>query len=243
MSDDLTRDEILDAGPDDGDWKNVIHRTKRARRRQGVYGIVLLTAFVLVGVASAYALGHPIVDFGAADKAPDKAVAVIGGVDAGAPEGMATGVLPGQAREITGLSVNGKPYEVSVAPTRDGGFCISTRVFGGWDIPCLANNADRLSFEKSIFLSISAQSVRGQIWISGAFLESEGERLEIAYADGTNDEIPFVWVTAPINAGVFVRSVSEDRRVDARWPVSITLFDRDRKVLARESLHLEWWVG
>ena len=244
MSEERTRAAILSAGPNDGNWTDVIRRAKRARRRQGIYGVVLLTALVVVGVASAYALGHPIVDFGTADKAPSKSIAVIGGADAGAPEGIATGVLADQAREIPGLSAGGKPYEVSVEPTREGGFCTFSRITkSGSLLHCLSNSADRRSIERSIGLWINApDGLHGPLWIGGEFLESEGDHLEVAYANGTNDEIPFVWVNAPIDAGIFVLSVPEDRRVDARWPVSVTLFDRNGKVLARESIHVEWWV-
>ena len=58
MSDDLTRNEILSAGPDDGDWSDVISRASRARRRYQVRAAVLVTALVVVGAASAYALTH-----------------------------------------------------------------------------------------------------------------------------------------------------------------------------------------
>src|SRR5450759_342923 len=136
MSEELQRDEILSAGPDDGDWTDVLRRTKRARRRRGIYGAVLLTALVVVGVASAYALGHPIVDFGSAQKAPEKAVIDFGSLEVSAPENMTPGLLPGQAREIPGLYLSGKPYKLYVAPTKSGGFCGS---LGG----CIANDADR----------------------------------------------------------------------------------------------------
>jgi len=58
VSDDLTRNEILSAGPDDGDWSDVISRASRARRRYQVRAAVLVTALVVVGAASAYALTH-----------------------------------------------------------------------------------------------------------------------------------------------------------------------------------------
>lgn len=57
MSEELKREEILGVGPDDGDWADVISRASRARRRYQVRAAVLLTALVVVGVASAYALG------------------------------------------------------------------------------------------------------------------------------------------------------------------------------------------
>jgi hypothetical protein len=226
---DPARKEILDAGPDDSDWMDVVRRTKRARHKSQIYAVAVVTALVVVGVASAYALGHPVIDFGTADKAPYKAVADLGGSEE-------SGVLAGQAREIPGLSVDGKPYELSVAPTKEGGLCIRFVEGGGRAIPCLANIADRRTIEKMIYLSMSADGLAGQLWISGVFLEKEGERLEVTYADGANDEIPFVWVSAPINAGIFFLSVSGERRVHARGPVFVTLFDRNGNVIAREPI-------
>ena len=57
MSEELKRDEILSAGPADGDWTDVLKRAKRTHRRQ-VSAAVVLTALVVVGAASAYALTH-----------------------------------------------------------------------------------------------------------------------------------------------------------------------------------------
>ena len=31
--------------------------------------------------------------------------------------------------------------------------------------------------------------------LEGSFFDGAGERLEASFADGTSDEIPFVWVT------------------------------------------------
>jgi hypothetical protein len=235
MSEELQRDEILSAGPDDGDWTDVLRRTKRARRRQGVYGVALLTALVVVGIASAYALGHPVVDFGAADTAPYKAVAVIGSSNKGVPEGSGPGVLAEQARKIPGLSIDGKPYEISVAPTKDGGFCISFPQGGGASIPCIADDAQRRLMGK-MSLAMSAEGDWGPFWIGGIFLEREGERLEVVRADGSSDDIPFVWVTAPINAGFFAVKIPNEDRVNGHGPVSVALFDRDGILIERQSI-------
>jgi hypothetical protein len=58
MSEELTRNEILSAGPDDGDWGDVLGRVKRAHYRRQVYTAAALAALVIVGAASAYALSH-----------------------------------------------------------------------------------------------------------------------------------------------------------------------------------------
>jgi hypothetical protein len=226
MSEELQRDEILSAGPDDGDWVDVIRRASQARRRQGIYGAALLTALVVVGVASAYALGHPIVDFNTAEKGSTKVVNDFGSMEVGAPENMAPGVLPEQARRIPGLYVDGKSYNLWVAPTKQGGFCTTEG--------CIA---DRRTLAGHIGVSTSGNKTgTGVSQISGEFIEDGGERLELTYADGSHSDVPFVWVTAPIDAGFFVFGIPEEHQVPAERPVTITLFDKEGKVLSRGSV-------
>ncbi|MGD0274249.1 MAG: hypothetical protein ABSB96_11035 [Gaiellaceae bacterium] len=232
MSEELKREEILSAGPDDGDWTDVVRRATRARRRRGIYGAVLLTALVAVGVASAYALGHPIVDFGAADKAPEKVVVEFGALDVSAPSNFTPGLIPDQAREIPGLYLNGKPFKLYVAPTKAGGFCGTV---GG----CVN---DRAAVAKSILWSLSAGNKRFEKLsdvvyeqIDGAFFDRNADRLELSYADGTSEEIPFVWVSAPIDAGFFVLGIPKVHQNSANRPTALTLYEAGGKVIARES--------
>jgi hypothetical protein len=58
VSNDPMRNEILSVGPDDDDWGDVLGRVKRAHYRRQVYTVAALTALVIVGAASAYALSH-----------------------------------------------------------------------------------------------------------------------------------------------------------------------------------------
>jgi hypothetical protein len=183
----------------------------------------LLTALVAVGVASAYALGHPIVDFNSAQKGPTKVVNDFGSLEVGAPEGMAPGVIPEQARKIPGLFAGGKPYELWVAPTKSGGFCTNSG--------CVS---DRNFLNGRVGVGMAGtKNLTGVSQISGEFIESGGDRLVLSYEDGAVDEIPFVWVTAPINAGFYVFDIPEEHQVAAARPVSVTLFDKDGKALAR----------
>jgi hypothetical protein len=227
MSEGLSRGAILSAGPDDGDWTDVLRRASRARRRQSVYGAVLLTALVVVGVAAAYALGHPIVDFSKAQKGSTKIVDDFGSMDVGAPPGMAPSVLAHQVRRIPGLRLNGKKFNFWVAPTKKGGFC---EISG-----CIT---DRRTLVGHIAVTVSGnKGDTGVAWINGEFIESRGERLELTYADGASHKIPFVWVTAPIDAGFFVFGIPKERQRHAKRPVTITLFDGGDKVLAREPIY------
>lgn len=227
MSDDLARDEILNDGPDDGDWTDVLRRAERARRRQGVYGVVLLTALVVVGVASAYALGHPVVDFGSAEKAPAKAVVEFKSMEPAGPSWQ-FGVLADQARMIPGLYLNGTPFKLYVVPTGSGGFCSSRA-------GCIP---DRAEYERHIGWQFHPDLIPMQI--RGAFINNAGERLELSYANGTSEEIPFVWVTAPIDAGFFVVGVSKEHQNSTSRPTALTLYDGQGKVLAHDTIFDPW---
>jgi hypothetical protein len=219
MSEELQRDEILSAGPDDGDWTDVLRRTKQAHRRREFYGAVLLAALVMVGIASAYALGHRIVDFNTAEKGPTNVVNDFGELEVSAPENMTPGLLPDQARKIPGLYLDGKPYAFYVAPTKSGGFCST---IGG----CV-RVSDRPELMDDILWGLETGKRIERF--SGAFIEKNAYRLVLSYADGTSEEVPFVWVSTPIDAGFFVLS-------PANRPAKLTLYDSRGEVIARESI-------
>jgi hypothetical protein len=226
MSEELKRDEILSTGPDDGDWTDVLRRAARARRRQGIYGVVLLSALVVVGVASAYALGHPVVDFGSAEKGPMTVVNDFGALEVSAPENMTPGLVPDQARKIPGLYLDGKPYEFYVAPTKSGGFCST---IGG----CVGVN-DRPEMKNRVLGGLETSKSFERL--SGVFIEKNADRLVLSYADGTSDEVPFVWVTEPIEAGFFVFDIPEAHRASANSPTALALYDSSGETLAKAPL-------
>jgi len=94
VTDALATAELLSRGPDDGDWNEVRRRARRGRRRRQASVMLVLAGAVALVVASAYAFGHPIIDFGSAPKGPPKVVDDFGSLEVGAPDGMAPGVLP-----------------------------------------------------------------------------------------------------------------------------------------------------
>lgn len=226
MSEELKRDAILSAGPNDGNWTDVIHRATLARRRQGIYAAVLLTALVVVGVASAYALGHPIVNFNTAEKGPTNVVNDFGELEVSAPENMTPGLLPDQARKIPGLYLDGKPYAFYVAPTKSGGFCST---IGG----CVSVN-DRPEMKDRILGGLEASKSSERL--DGVFIEKNADRLVLSYADGTSDDVPFVWVTEPIEAGFFVLDIPEAHQTGANRPTGLTLYDSGDETIANAPL-------
>ena len=223
MTDVLASAELLSRGPDDGDWNEVRRQASRGRRRRQASVMFALVGAVAVVIASAYAFGHPIIDFGSAPKGPEKVVNDFGSLEVGAPAGMAPGVLPEEARRITAVPIDGKEHVLWVAPTKQGGFCESWSQFIGG---CRADRHDK--FAKHIDVG-GTQDV-----LAGSFFQATGSKLELKYADATTDEIPFVWVTAPIEAGFYLFRVPDAHRVDGHRPTSIRLLDDEGKVVAED---------
>jgi hypothetical protein len=220
------RTDLLTQGPDDADWSEVLSRSARARRRSLALAVMALVAAVGVGIASAYAFGHPIIDFGKAEKGPTTIVNDFGSLEVGAPEGMAPGVLPHEARKITSVSIDGKEHVLWVAPTKQGGFCEQwSDLFGG----CRDDRHDE--FAKHIDITAAGIDLLG-----GSFFQSAGVRLVLSYADGTSDEIPFVWVSAPIEAGFYLFRVPDAHRVAGNRPSALSLLDDRGRVIAREPI-------
>jgi hypothetical protein len=238
----LARAALLDArSAGNGDAAGAAHggHLRRSRphlsttRRRGLLVVaVAALALVVVVVAAGYALGHPIIDFGTAPKAPPKVVKDFGSLQVGAPPGMAPNVLPHQTRRITSVRIDGKKHVLWVAPTKQGGFCDEwSDAFGG----CRADRNDTFASH----IDVTVQGTRndtGVAVLGGSFFQSDGERLQVAYADGTSADIPFVWVTAPIDAGFYLYRVPDANRVEAHRPVSVTLLDGSDKVLDREDV-------
>jgi hypothetical protein len=225
----LLWDNVLVPGPDDPDWSDVVRRATRARRRRLAVTALAVGTLSCLGIAAAYAFDHPIVDFGSAPKGPREVVNDFGSLEVGAPEGMAPGVLPDEARRITTVTIDGKEHVLWVAPTKKGGFCEQwSHLFGG----CRADRHDR--FAERIDVTYGGM---GPDLLGGSFFQSAVAKIELVYADGTTDEIPFVWVTAPIDAGFYLFRVPDAHRVDGYRPKEMRLYDEDGKLLAREPLH------
>jgi hypothetical protein len=231
----LLWDEILAPGPDDADWGDVLRRARRARRRRMTSASLAVATIFCLGAAAAYAFGHQIVDFSSAPKGPRTVVNDFGSLQVGAPEGMAPDVLPQEARRITTVTIDGKEHVLWVAPTKKGGFCEQwSNLTGG----CRADRHDPLA--KRIDVSamyVSNEAGAGLGVLGGSFLQSAAAKLEVAYADGTTDEIPFVWVTSPIDAGFYLFRVPDAHRVDGHRPKAVRLYDDAGNLLASEPTH------
>jgi hypothetical protein len=212
------------------DWTDVVRRSRRSRRRRWSLRAAAVAALVVVGIASAYALGHPVVDFGEATHAGVREVDDFGSMQVAAPAGMAPGVLPHQTRRIMSVRIDGKAHTLYVAPTKQGGFCDEWTGLGGG---CRANRHDKFASRVG---TGGLEGRSGLLVLQGSFFQQAGDRLTMSFKDGTTADVPFVWVTAPIDAGFFAWRVPDAHRTAATRPVSLALYEANGKLIDREPI-------
>lgn len=228
---------LTDRG-DDSDWLDVQRRVHRAKRRRTLAASLIAAAAVLI-VAPAFALRGSIIDFFSADPAPTPVVRDFWSMQVGAPPGMAPGVQPGQARRVTSVRIDGEPHVLYVAPSTGGGFCESwTKAFGGCrasrTLP--AKQAARLS--PAQLRSYNAMGVSGEFGADGLRMVGghvliPDTTVELRYQDGQSVEIPYLWVSKPIDAGFFLYGVPAAHRKAGHQATALVLVDRDGNEIAR----------
>ena len=193
--------------------------------RPGPLALAVLAVLAL-GAASALALGRPpAIDFFSAKPGPKVVHFALG-------QGR-TGTTPprlwisGESRRIASVRFGGEEHALIVAPLRTGrGFC------GWWtgehlDGGCVFSRAGR-PIRLGVELIGQAPNV-----IGGSVLSPDAARLELRYEDGATEQIPLVWVSAPIDAGFFLHPIASEHRRAGHYPASLTLLDGSGHAIAR----------
>jgi hypothetical protein len=222
--------------PDDPDWLEVRRLARRGRRLRPRFALaVAVAAAAVVAAAPAFGLGGKLVRiFESGEPAPAPIERSFAALDADAPPGLATGVVASQTRKIV------LPGNVSLwlAPTRRGGFCLFVEGGGG---QCDAARALKFWPTFSIGGDFSHQGVieNGPVLIDGSTTLNDAASVEVQFEDGSSVTIPVVWVSAPIDAGVFGYQVpAAHLRVGAR-PTLLILRDANGNELRRDSSAFE----
>jgi hypothetical protein len=229
MSDRFERalDELVPREQEPRRWHDVVDRTSASRRRRllGLAAAAVLTA-VVVGAGGAF--HRDVVDFFSADPAPEPIQ--IDFLRAGARTDMIKGPGHGAlvAREVAKFAVDGEVKPFWVSPMERGGFCLRWHTIG------MCPPASR---ESPVKIGFGGQNGEyGQDWFIAVVADSAIQRLELEYADGESVELPFVWVSAPIDSGFSAFQVPASRQRKGLHAVAVTGYDADGNAVERREL-------
>ncbi len=243
-----------------GDWRDVLRRAgigtagapaavpAAPRRRLGRRGVLALAFLVVLAVVlfatPAFGILRDLIgrtDLPFTGKpAPYEVKRAFFDMSISAPKGMDPQAISAQTRRVAVFHVNGKAHVLYVAPTRKGGFC---ETFSGSFGSCrpsrsLPHGAVQPGEMHPFLLSAfwSEQQRRGGpirvTEVGGSVLARATRHLYVEYADGSRSEIPFVWVSKPIDAGFYLYGIPAGHTA-ATAVRGVSAWDADGHLLAR----------
>ena len=224
------------------DWGQISRRARRVSRRAAM----LIVAVVAVIALSAPALGwhRTIVNWLDADEASKKVQIQFAQLGVEAPGGQRLRLDHEEARTVTSVAHAGKRYVLSVAPTKNGGFCF------WWDdltASCRQErtpppnfherqSGDRATFRLGTIWSPGREGVIQMV--AGNLIGSDAEQLFAVYADGERVEIPVTWVSEPIDAGFYLYFTPSAHRQVGMHMKTLEATTSEGRVVARQTFEL-----
>jgi hypothetical protein len=235
MSVETMLDHLVPEPESFGNWDDVLERagiTKRVLPPRKVLvaaalGLLLVVLFATPAFGVLLDLiGRTNVPF-SGKAAPTRVQRSFFDMSAGAPRGMGPQAIASQTRRV-GVFGGRALY---VAPTRGGGFCWQfEHAFGGCDTHRRRALSAAWALMEHRGGPVFVQKVGGEV------LAPRTRTLEVAYADGTTTQVPFIWVTKPINAGFFLYVIPTAHRRGGGRAVAVSARDANGKVIAREPM-------
>jgi hypothetical protein len=243
--------ELLDAyAPEDAqtdvDWDDVIRRAqqrapRRSRRKRmlalAAVGVVLLVLLATPAFGLRQALldlvGREDVSFEQSEPAPLVVMRDFADLGIGAPQGMNPGAIPNQTRRVV-FDFGGRTRELFVTPTRRSGFCYTLKnAYGGCQ-----RNGGATDRTPPLTLTYRAGAKPGEPvrveHVGGTILDARVTRVTIEFNDGSERDVRFVWISAPIHAGFFAYDLPLDRQEKARGPRSVVARAKDGTIVHRD---------
>ena len=227
-----------------GDWDDVLQRAlvleppapprpRRVRSRRAlVWAVAVSSLAVILFATPAFGLlrdwiGRKDVPF-TGKTAPLVVKRDFADLSLGMQEGLFPQAIASQTRKVGVFRASGKNYVLYVAPIRKGGFCAMFSDLSRF-LGCLETRPIAKDYPNShgavnpYLLKVSV----GQWDVSGLVFAKDAASLSVEYQDGSSEQIPFVYVSKPIDAGFFLHgfrqgvaavSVRDSRgKLIARW--------------------------
>lgn len=213
-----------------------------------VFAFAVLMATPALGVRDAILslFGRTNVSFNSGKPAPTLIRRQFSNLSFGIPPKMAPDAIVSQARKVATFRSNGKEHTLFVAPTTKGGFCWQmTGAFGG----CISL-ADALQAERAHpakipgainpeLLSISYSTNRASTAVTnveGVVLAAKATRLVAEFHGGKTVDLPFTFVSPPINAGFLYWRAPKADQNRASALIAIAAYDAKGKLLTRSPI-------
>jgi hypothetical protein len=155
------------------------------------------------------------------------------------PKGWVKGI-PRDVRPASRIVGRLGGHTVAVAPTRNGNFCEAFWAKGrsSWS-GCRVRGPFPHSggFQGYLIGATTNTTATRVLAVSGDTTAGPSARLYLVYADRSREHLAVTWVTSPIRAGFFYRTIPKGRASKARRAKSLDLFDGAR-LIARVRLPL-----
>jgi hypothetical protein len=199
--------ELIGAGPSTADWKDARGRAAELRRRRTRLALTLAAAAVILVAAPAFVIATDVLDFGSAEPAPESWRRVFAEMEKANPGGVVSRHAAPfkEARVALRREIDGKRVTLAIAPRTGGGlflYALEDLVPGaGGGSGAWADAGDPLTRFGQFGASTQPRLVYGSTAAEGA------RQFEVILADGTSARTDVIWVSEPIDAGVYLLEV------------------------------------
>ena len=234
-SDLSTRFAPLADPQDDQSWAEVVAHARalrRHRRRVPIAIAAALASAVVIAAPATGVRGQIVRLFDRAGPPPQHVVESF--AQWNGPKFRAR-VEAGRALKVLDARVApDTTWTLWVAPTKDGGFCMSTGT-------CYQGpfRYDRLGVEVGLFGSVApdGEILSGPVVLSGETTNDKADSLLLRFEDGDHESIPLVWVGKPVETAFFLYGLPKQHWQPGHLPTTLTMLSADGNELDTREIH------
>jgi hypothetical protein len=120
-----------------------------------------------------------------------------------------------------------------VAPTKDGGFCISTGACYGPGF-----RYDRLGVDVTLRgVAPDGEILTGPVILSGETTNERADSLLLRFQDGERQTIPLVWAGKPVDTAFFIYGLPKRHWQPGHLPTTLTMLSAEGEELDTREIH------
>lgn len=219
---------------DDQSWIEVVARARAARRHRRRVPIAIAAALASAVVIASPATGVRGQIVRLFDRSGPPPQHVVTSFDEWNGPELRAGVQASRAIKVLDARVlPDTTWTLWVAPTKNGGFCISTGA-------CYQGRFryDRLGVEVSLRgVAPDGEILTGPVILSGETTNSKADSLLLRFEDGESQSIPLVWVGKPVDTAFFLYGVPKPHWQPGHLPTTLTMLSAGGDKLDTREIH------